>query len=110
MPRFPIGPDGKYVFPRLTRQQLRAIYERNPCPEVKELLWEIHRLQILLQRADQLQRMLGDSLAHPTALVLERFRQELAGEPCVEEREEWKRDLFGKPDGAPYTRQKTRRD
>ena len=36
----------------LSGEQLRAIYETNPTPAVKRLLWEIHRLRAVVLRAD----------------------------------------------------------
>ncbi|WP_432263275.1 hypothetical protein [Cupriavidus sp. TMH.W2] len=106
MPNFPIGPDGKYQYPRLTATELRTIYERNPCAEVRELLWEIHRLRLLLLRANQLQAALDGGCANSTEFILDIFRRELAGEPCVAERREWERSFFGPPRRSEYTRRR----
>lgn len=103
MPNFPIGENGRYQFPRHTKAQLRTIYERNPCPEVRELLWEIHRLRVLLLRADQLQKAMASHCARSTQLVLEIFRLELQGEPCVEESEAWQAKFFGPRQTSEYT-------
>ncbi|RWA55363.1 hypothetical protein AU476_07600 [Cupriavidus sp. UYMSc13B] len=92
--------------PKQTAAQLRAIYERNPCPEVRELLWEIHRLRLLLLRANQLQHAMSGGCANSTQLILEIFQRELAGEPCVAEREAWEREFFGPPRVSEYTRRR----
>jgi hypothetical protein len=71
--------------PKLTRQQLRIIQDRNPdSPEIRALLWEIARLRALIVRADQLQRSVG-TLAGGPAIVLEALREELEEEPCLAE-------------------------
>lgn len=36
---------------KLSSTALRAIWESNPTPEVRELLWEIHRLQDIARQA-----------------------------------------------------------
>lgn len=74
---FPIGPDGRYQYPKRSAAELRAIYERNPCPEVRDLLWEIHRLRVLLLRANQLQQAY-DAGCHTSHMqILEIFRAEI---------------------------------
>jgi hypothetical protein len=109
-PSFPIGPDGRYQYPKRTAAELRAIYERNPCAEVRDLLWEIHRLQVLLLRANQLQQAYGGGCHTGYMQVLETFRAEIRGEPCIEEREAWEREFFGPPMQSVYTRKRNRRD
>ncbi|WP_043345134.1 hypothetical protein [Cupriavidus basilensis] len=106
----PIGPDGRYEYPRRTAAELRAIYARNPCPEVRELLWEIHRLRILLVRANQLQKAYDCGCHASHMQILDKFRAEIQGEPCIEEREAWEREFFGPPQQSVYTRNKNRRD
>ncbi|CAN7779276.1 hypothetical protein LJR296_007885 [Cupriavidus necator] len=110
MPRFPIGPDGKYEYPRLTASQLRAIYERNPSAEVRELLWEIHRLRLLVLRAHQLVETMGSTQPPATELVRDILHQELGGEPCIEERNAWARDFFGPPRVSEYTRRQREKE
>jgi len=56
-----------------------------------------HRLRLLLLRADQLQVALDGGCATSTEFILDIFRRDLAGEPCVEERREWERQFFGPP-------------
>lgn len=109
---FPIGPDGRYQYPKHTAAQLRALYTRNPCPEVRELLWEIHRLQQLLLRANQLQKAYGGGCHVSHVQILETFRAELRGEPCIEEREAWEREFFGPATErlSVYTRNRHRSD
>ena len=106
MPKLPIGPDGKYRYPRLSREQLRAIYERNPCAEVRELLWEIHRLRNLVLRACQLQRTIGGGCYTSTRQIAERLGKELESEPCVEEHAAWTAGVLGYGSGSPYARRK----
>lgn len=100
--KFSVGSDGRYRYPKHTADQLRAIYQRNPCPEVRELLWEIHRLRLLLLRAHQLQKVYGGGCHTSFVQVLETFREEIRGEPCVEEREAWERQFFGPPRRSVY--------
>src|SRR5438445_10328445 len=103
MPNFPIGPDGRYEYPKLTAAQLRAMYECNPCPEVRELLWEIHRLRVLLLRANQLQDAYGAGCHTSFMQILEALRAELHGESCVEERKAWEEEFFGPRRTSEYT-------
>lgn len=70
--------------PKLTRSDLREIGQRNKSPEVKALLWEIHRLRSIILRADQLQRALGP-MGGAQGMMLDSLRAELEGEPCVDE-------------------------
>lgn len=96
MPSFPLGADGRYILPRLTATRLRSLYLESPTPAVRELLWEIHRLRLLLLRADQLQRSMG-VCGPETSFILEIFRRELAGEPCIDEQNRWTAAFFGNP-------------
>ena len=54
----------------LTAEQLREIWLRNQNADMLAVLWEVKRLRALVVRASQL---------HWT------FRDELRGEPCLEE-------------------------
>jgi hypothetical protein len=47
----------KSKFPPLTSDQLRAIYEANPLPVVRRLLWEIFRLRVVVNHANSFLRM-----------------------------------------------------
>jgi hypothetical protein len=74
----------------LTGEQLRVIYETNPTPAVKRLLWEIHRLRAVVLRADDFVRTLarykGDSRLDPgSGLALTSLREALRDEPVVNE-------------------------
>ena len=74
----------------LTGEQLRVIYETNPTPAVRRLLWEIHRLRAAVLRADDFVRTLaryqGESRLDPgSRLALTSLREALADEPVVEE-------------------------
>lgn len=101
MPQFPIGADGKYVLPRLTAQYLRSLYFREPTPIVRELLWEVHRLRLLVLRADQLQRGMG-VCGPEISFILEVFRREIADEPCIEEHDQWTAAFFGNSKQGAY--------
>jgi hypothetical protein len=74
----------------LTGEQLRVIYETNPTPAVKRLLWEIHRLRAVVLRADDflraLERYQGDSRLDPgSRLALSNLQEALREEPVVKE-------------------------
>jgi hypothetical protein len=74
----------------LNGEQLRVIYETNPTPAVKRLLWEIHRLRAVVLRADDLVRTLarykGESRLDPgSGLALKSLREALQDEPVVKE-------------------------
>lgn len=98
------------MIPRLTASQLRAVFERNPCAEVRELLWEIHRLRLLVLRANQLLETLGGNHPPATQFVKDILQQELEGEPCIEERNAWAREFFGPPGVSEYTRRKPKKE
>lgn len=69
----------------LTRDDLRAIQDRNPdSPDTRALLWEIKRLRGLVLYMDQLQRMVG-TLPGQQGDLLESIRKMLVDEPCVKE-------------------------
>lgn len=106
MPHFPVGSDGKYIFPRLTAPYLRSLYYREPSPVVRELLWEVHRLRLLVLRADQLQETIIGACPPATQLVLDILRKELAGEPCIEEKKDWALKFFGPPKQSAYSRKR----
>ncbi|WP_174999084.1 hypothetical protein [Rugamonas aquatica] len=88
--------------PPLTTEQLRAIGLRRDAADVIPLLWEIKRLRALVLRGDQVVRR----IIHGDYLV-EIFKQELLGEPVLEE-EELRRasvDLGARPDSARADRE-----
>lgn len=70
--------------PPLTAIQLREIWLRNQTEDMLSVLWECRRLRALVLRADQLQRLMP-SRGGMEGTILELLRQELKGEPCVEE-------------------------
>jgi hypothetical protein len=70
--------------PKLTKSDLHEIGQRSNSPDVRALLWEIHRLRGIALRADQLVRELGD-LGGAKGMMVESLRGELEGEPCVAE-------------------------
>ncbi len=109
---YPIGPDGRYFLPKLSAPELRAIYTRNPCPEVRELLWEVHRLRQLVLRAWQLQDTLATAQPPATQLILDILRRDLAGEPCIAEQQAWESEFFGPRElrSSTYALQRYRRD
>jgi hypothetical protein len=74
----------------LNRDQLRAIFEANPLPPVRRLLWEIHRLRAVALRASNLLRAMdynGSSarLDPASKLALVGLSEMLEGEPVVKE-------------------------
>lgn len=76
----------------LIRDQLRAIYETNPTPAVRRLLWEIHRLRAVALRANDfvraVDRFQGESRLDPgSGLALKSLRAALQDEPVVREDE-----------------------
>ncbi|MGH8854793.1 MAG: hypothetical protein ACREWI_10995 [Telluria sp.] len=44
-----------------------------------------------------------------TQLVLDILRQELAGEPCIEEKKDWALKFFGHPKQSAYSRKRKER-
>ena len=77
-------------FPSLTREQLRAIWERNPLPVVRRLLWEVYRLRVVVLRTSGFVRMLrhqGDHerLAPMSKTLLTSVEEVLRDESVVKE-------------------------
>ncbi|MDO3620772.1 hypothetical protein HI806_01870 [Ralstonia solanacearum] len=72
---------------KLSSAALRAIWQSNPTPEVRELLWEIHRLQDIARQAYgvlTLARMWG--IDKPFLARLNELDAALFAEPCLWER------------------------
>jgi hypothetical protein len=69
--------------PPLTAAKLAELYDRNPSPEVLDLLWEIHRLRATVLRADQIRRVLRHCPAGVPNVLWEAFQHELDAEPCL---------------------------
>lgn len=60
------------------------MWDANPCPEVRRLLWEIARLQEqATQVYDLLESLQGKSIDYTTSLRLANMRNALATEPAV---------------------------
>ena len=75
-------------FVPLTRDQLRVIYETNPTPAVKRLLFDIKQLRAVALRAHDLVRTIdyhGDRLDPASNLALGSLREALEHEPVVQE-------------------------
>lgn len=72
---------------KLSAAALRAIWQRNPTPEVRDLLWEIYRLQDIARQAYgvvTLTRMWG--IDKPFLARLDALDSALFAEPCLWER------------------------
>lgn len=72
---------------KLTSAALRAMWQSNPAPEVRDLLWEIHRLQDIARQAYgvlTIARMWGAN--KPFLARLNTLDSALFGEPCLWER------------------------
>ena len=68
----------------LSRDELRLIYQTNPTPAVKRLLWEIHRLRAVVLRTNDLVRTIdyhGTTLDPASALLLRGLRGALTSGP-----------------------------
>lgn len=74
----------------LTDAQMRALWERNPSPEVRALLWEVFRLRGIALRAHQVSVMIGDQpdTFGPTfTRVLSILREQLSKDPAIIQRD-----------------------
>lgn len=69
--------------PPLTLTQLAAIWDAEPTPAVRELLWEIHRLQSTIRRAQQIRECCPTGATQVPQLVWDAFERELDAEPCL---------------------------
>ncbi|MHA6898681.1 hypothetical protein [Ralstonia pseudosolanacearum] len=72
---------------KLSSAALRAIWQSNPAPEVRDLLWEIRRLQDIARQAYgvlTLARMWG--INRPFLTRLNELDAALFAEPCLWER------------------------
>ncbi len=103
---FPIDPEsGKYRIPKLTAEDLREIYRANRCPEVRALLWEIHRLRQLVVRANSLQQSIGAGCYNSTLFIRDCLRRDLEGEPCIAEHKALVSMALYGPSGRPKKQQ-----
>ena len=84
-------------FPALSREQLRAIWERAPSPAVRLLLWEIHRLRAVVLHAHAFVRQATDrgidkGMDSTSAALLAGLRESLRDEPVVKEDADGRRE------------------
>lgn len=80
-------PRGANQREKLSSATLRAIWQCNPSPEVRDLLWEIYRLQDIARQAHgvvTLARMWG--IDKPFLARLDALDSALFAEPCLWER------------------------
>lgn len=70
--------------PKLTKADLHDIRVRSDSPDVRTLLWEIHRLRGIALRADQLLKALGPG-GGAQGMMADSLREELRDEPCIDE-------------------------
>jgi hypothetical protein len=74
----------------LTRARLRTLWERNPSPEVRALLWEVHRLRMLVLASQRVALRIsaaGDfsRLDLTTQTMIDELRGRLIDEPVCQE-------------------------
>ncbi|ANN78893.1 hypothetical protein BAU07_18790 [Bordetella flabilis] len=71
-------------YPALFHRELRALWDANPCPEVRRLLWEVSRLHgRLIEAYDLLDRMRGQPVDYTVGLGLNNLRVALEAEPAI---------------------------
>ncbi len=72
----------------LTSQDLRAVWTRAPSPEVRELLWEIHRMHGVLLACREDMEIIRAAWREDVGgwlVAIELLRSRLLDEPCVAE-------------------------
>lgn len=80
--RTPTAPERR----ALTPTDLRAIWARAPSPEVRELLWEIHRLHVTLVACRVDMDIIREEWKQEVGgwlVAIESLRARLLDEPCV---------------------------
>ncbi|WP_242559522.1 MULTISPECIES: hypothetical protein [Pandoraea] len=80
--RNPVAPERR----ALTSTDLRAIWARAPSPEVRELLWEIHRLHTTLVACSAETEVIRGEWGREVGgwlVAIESLRSRLRDEPCV---------------------------
>ena len=93
---FPVDRAGRYLLPKLTARQLHELMRAEPSDEVvRRLGWEVYRLRRLVVRGNQLQESIGAGCYASTLFIRDCFREELAGEPCIEEHKAATGAVFG---------------
>ncbi|CAM3662620.1 hypothetical protein BOSP111201_19060 [Bordetella sputigena] len=71
-------------YPALFHKELRALWDANPCPEVRRLLWEIARLHgSLIEVYDLLERLATEQAGHYASMRMANLRVMLEAEPAV---------------------------
>lgn len=89
-----------HLRPPISLERLRAIQAEHRRPEVKELLWEIKRLQQLAVRCHTMLGMVSSSGATGGAIVPvmhKALKDELAEEPAVKAHQAWTDEATRKP-------------
>jgi hypothetical protein len=69
--------------PPLGLAELAALYDHEPTAVVRELLWEIHRLQSTIRRAQQVREMARHAPTGVPEVIWKSFESELDAEPCL---------------------------
>jgi hypothetical protein len=67
----------------LTAARLAELYDQEPSPVVRELLWEIHRLRALVLRVGQVRQSISDSPPWVPPFLWDTLMSELDAEPCL---------------------------
>ncbi|WP_157793000.1 hypothetical protein [Bordetella genomosp. 8] len=71
-------------YPALFHKELRALWDANPCPEVRRLLWEIARLHgRLVDAYDLIGRLREQQIDYQASICLMNMRVVLEAEPSV---------------------------
>lgn len=79
---------------KLSSEALREIWQRNPSPEVRDLLWEIDRLQDIARQAQAVSTVAPMwGVDRPFLARLNALDSALFAEPCLWERPvDWSTD------------------
>jgi hypothetical protein len=67
----------------LTAAELRQIYDENPTPAVRTLLWEIHRLRLTLIHVNDVRRCFRSQPTSVPTPLWDLFLKRLNAEPCL---------------------------
>ncbi|MCA8355702.1 hypothetical protein [Burkholderia cepacia] len=69
----------------LTAAELRQIYDENPTPAVRILLWEIHRLRLTVIHVNDVRRCFRSQPTSVPTPLWDLFLKRLDAEPCLRE-------------------------
>jgi len=69
----------------LTAAELRRIYDENPTPAVRALLWEIHRLRLTLIHVNDVRRCFRSQPTSVPTPLWDLLLKRLDAEPCLRE-------------------------